>query len=268
MVLLLVYALLKAKRYKREFLFCALFFFIHIFLVLKIAPMGDEIVSDRYEYLPCLGLFSMVGCAYALTADGAYRLAGRVKTALTILLIICIGAFSVISYQRNGIWKDSFTLRADILRNDPKNFIAYNNQGLEEMERKDYAGAVQNFDKAIEVNPSYIDAYNNRGLVKAELKDYAGAIQNFTKAIELNPDYAYAYNNRGLVKMELKDYAGAIQDFNKAIELNSSYTDAYNNRGIAERLLRGHTGFEKANELKGIESVFPTWSSTGCGERI
>ncbi|HEX7414509.1 MAG TPA: tetratricopeptide repeat protein, partial [Bacteroidia bacterium] len=63
-------------------------------------------------------------------------------------------------------------------------------------------------------------------------KDYKGAIEDYTKAIELNPKYANAYMVRGMCKDELKDYNGSIQDYNKAIELNPKYTDAYMARGL------------------------------------
>ena len=51
-------------------------------------------------------------------------------------------------------------------------------------------------------------AYYNRGFVKNGLKDYAGAIEDYTKAIELDPKSAVVYYNRGFVKNGLKDYAG------------------------------------------------------------
>ena len=46
------------------------------------------------------------------------------------------------------------------------------------------------------------EAYINRGIAKTELKDYEGAIQEYTKAIELNPQDAEAYFGRGNAKAE------------------------------------------------------------------
>ncbi len=62
-----------------------------------------------------------------------------------------------------------------------------------------------------------VEDYFNSGKAKYNLKDYRGTIQDYTKAIELNPNYADAYLNRGNAKYELKDYRGALQDYNKSI---------------------------------------------------
>ena len=76
--------------------------------------------------------------------------------------------------------------------------------------------------------------YFNSGSTKFELKDYKGTIEDYTKAIELNPNFSEAYFRRGFAKDTLQDYKGAIQDYTKAIELNPNYVDAYYNRGIAK----------------------------------
>ena len=67
------------------------------------------------------------------------------------------------------------------------------------------------------------------------------AIEDYTKAIELNPQHANAYHNRGLAWSKKGDRDKAIEDYNKAIELNPQYADAYNNRGNAWLLTRANT---------------------------
>ena len=59
------------------------------------------------------------------------------------------------------------------------------------------------------------------------LKQYERAIQDFDKAIQLNPNYDKAYNNRGGAFYNLGQYARAVQDFGKALELKPDYADAY-----------------------------------------
>ena len=100
------------------------------------------------------------------------------------------------------------------------------NSGVVKQNEGDYQGAINFYDKAIEINPQYADAYSNRGLAKVYLKDYQGAIADCNKALEINPRYDSAYNNRGIAKRNLKDYQGAIADYTKAIEINPGYPDA------------------------------------------
>ena len=69
------------------------------------------------------------------------------------------------------------------------------------------------------------ETYFNQGVTKGRVKDYKGAIEDFTKAIELNPKYAEAFYRRGLSKALLDDKEGSCLDWKKAVELGNS--DAY-----------------------------------------
>ena len=80
------------------------------------------------------------------------------------------------------------------------------------------------------------EKYFKLGKQKYNKKDYQGAIADYDKAIELNPKDARAYYNRGTAKNELKQYKEAIADYDKAIELNPKDADAYNNRGTAKMI--------------------------------
>ena len=61
-------------------------------------------------------------------------------------------------------------------------------------------------------------AWNNRGAAKAHLGKHKEAIEDFNKAIKLDPKYASAWNNRGAAKADLGDHKEAIEDYNRALE--------------------------------------------------
>ncbi len=61
--------------------------------------------------------------------------------------------------------------------------------------------------------------YLDSGCDKDDKKDSKGAIEDYTKAIELNPKYTEAYANRGCAKEELGDIKGALADWWKAVSL-------------------------------------------------
>ena len=76
------------------------------------------------------------------------------------------------------------------------------------------------------MNPRFIFAWFNMGNTKVKKKDYLGAINDYSKAIELEPDFAEAYFNRGLTRIYLDDMEGGSLDLSKAGELG--LVEAYN----------------------------------------
>jgi len=61
--------------------------------------------------------------------------------------------------------------------------------------------------------------YNNSGNAKYKLQDYKGEIQDYNKAIEIDPNHAFAYYNRGLTKILLGQKDNGCLDLSKAGEL-------------------------------------------------
>src|ERR1035437_10641350 len=76
--------------------------------------------------------------------------------------------------------------------------------------------------------------YWTSGNSKYNIADYAGAILDYDKAIENDPQYLNAYINRGLAEVKLKNYKEAIQDYDKAIEIDTDHVVTYTIRGIAK----------------------------------
>ena len=68
----------------------------------------------------------------------------------------------------------------------------YFNNGDAKLFTQDYAGAIVEYNKALEINPRYSEAYCNRGAAKFYLQDYPETIADCTKAIEFNPKNGYA----------------------------------------------------------------------------
>ena len=91
------------------------------------------------------------------------------------------------------------------------------------------------------MNPKYAEAYYNRGNAYGKKGDFDAAIQNLNKAIELDPELAEVYSNRGntyILNVLKGDFDAAIQDLGAAIALNPKYAEAYYNRGLLRLHLR------------------------------
>lgn len=76
-----------------------------------------------------------------------------------------------------------------------------------------------------------------QGVVKDNQGDKMGAMEELNKAIELDPKLAKAYSNRGIIKCVLEDHRGAIKDINTAIKLDSKIAEAYYTRALANHVL-------------------------------
>lgn len=105
--------------------------------------------------------------------------------------------------------------------------------GINKAKERDFEGAIENFNRAIKLNPDYANAYNNRANVRHELGDSPGAIEDYTEAILLNPKCSDFHKNRGIISCELGDYRGAQADHSRAIQLDPNNHQAYNSRGFA-----------------------------------
>ena len=79
--------------------------------------------------------------------------------------------------------------------------------------------AIEDFNKAIELNPKLIFAWFNKGNILLEAGDYNSAMQCFAKAIEIDAEFGPAYFNRGLTYMQLGNKQKAFEDLSKAGEL-------------------------------------------------
>lgn len=55
-------------------------------------------------------------------------------------------------------------------------------------EKGQYDQAVSDFTKALEINPRFAEAYLQRGFARDRLRDFVGALQDFEKALEYEPD--------------------------------------------------------------------------------
>ena len=91
---------------------------------------------------------------------------------------------------------------------------------IEKYEKRDFDGAIDNFNRALAVDSKYAAAYNGRGAAKQAKGDLEGALADFARALELDPKLADAYYNRGLLKKTKGDLEGALADYNRSIEIN------------------------------------------------
>jgi tetratricopeptide (TPR) repeat protein len=120
----------------------------------------------------------------------------------------------------------------EAIRRDPSDaFLALSNLGNVNEEIGEHDLAIENYGRAIELNPVYFPAYYSRAGAYYAKGDYDHAIIDYGRAIGLKPNYAEAFNNRAIAYLAKGAVDKAIADFDAAIRLNPNNTTAVVNRG-------------------------------------
>lgn len=122
-------------------------------------------------------------------------------------------------------------------------------KGSSLFQQSNFTDAIIQFDKAINLNPSYTEAYGDRGASKANLGQYEGAISDYQKAEELGLKTSILYSNWGYAYYQLKQPDKALTYLEKAIEIDPNNGSAYR--------WRGDIKYDK-NDNKGAEQDYTT----------
>jgi tetratricopeptide (TPR) repeat protein len=87
--------------------------------------------------------------------------------------------------------------------------------------------AIQGYEAILAENKNCDNCYYNIGAIYLEIKkDPKKALEQFTKAIEVNPNYVEAYFARGYTYTKLKDKESAKADYNMCLKIQPNYDAA------------------------------------------
>ena len=110
---------------------------------------------------------------------------------------------------------------------------AYFASGKTAYEQEKYKEAIEQFGKALQVDPKDAQLYFHRGLAHVAQDDFAEALTDFTESIRLNPKNALAHYQCGLTHRLLGQHEQAIEDYSRALKLDPRLALAYRNRSLA-----------------------------------
>jgi tetratricopeptide (TPR) repeat protein len=264
LLILIITAAVIATVKRLPYIFAGWFWYaITILPVIGIVQIGNEVMADRYTYLPSAGIYIMltwgVPVLFSQNALG--------KKILFSAGIAFLAILAVLTWNECRYWKNSVTLFSHALQVNKDNYLASDCLGIamfvegRNQEAIDcytktiilkpgftggYIGrglvysrigqprlAIKDYDEAIRLDSRYADAYHNRGVAYNKLGQYQLAIEDYNKAIGLQPSFLEAYNSRGIIYYKLGHYNLAIEDFNKAVSLNPDLAEVFNNRSFA-----------------------------------
>ncbi|OGX18536.1 MAG: hypothetical protein A3K83_07595, partial [Omnitrophica WOR_2 bacterium RBG_13_44_8b] len=196
--------------------FAIFWFFLTLLPESSIIPIKDLIFEHRL-YLPMagFGLFLVIALYY-LFAEKNFRL-------WVTVLVILIACYSILTYKRNFVWKDEFSLWDDTIRKSPRKARAYTERGNAYKNIGNLDEAISDYNKAIEIDPGYPNVYNNRGIAYLKKGNLDQALFDCNKAIQLNPKSSFFYFNLGNVYKSKGNATSAISNYDKAIEVDPDF---------------------------------------------
>ena len=235
---LFVVALLVALWFLRKnkiVVFGIFFYVINLLLVLQIISIGLTIVSERYTYVPYIGLAFM----FAMLVSRIKFVPQKVSLAVGAVAII---AFGIITFQRTKVWKNSGTLWTDVLKTYPGAPYARTNRAnyLSKLalrsDQKPFADSIyklayEDCTVALSVRPNHAPAFEYRGLMNIDRQQFKEAFADANELIRLKPNYRVGYDMRATCYYKMNEPAKALADYEKCIEIKPDDHRSYNNKG-------------------------------------
>jgi len=268
LAILLLALLVLSLRWTRAFFIGWLIFIVGLLPTMQIVGFTTVIASDKYAYLPAIGLlmalcWSLAGLWRRMQQLSRPRLA-RAGICVVACALAC--AEALVSRRYLEVWRDTETLFRHMLALAPTSPTLYTNLGNHLMKQNrldealalhqkavlfgpglwlgqhDYGNALYNVgrvDEAIEryrmaldIHPDFALGHTNLGIALLSKGRTAEALPHLQAAVEIEPKLAIAHYNLATVLAELGDPADAITSLQKAVDLNPDHADAHNNLAV------------------------------------
>ena len=223
---------------------------------------GGPVFNDAGELIAIHGKGDVEEKIQASDINNNVRIKTGFNLGITTTTIIRLASKLGLTLIENNPFATDITVEKTTIADD------YFLQGVQQFNRRDWAGVIENMESAVKINPKYTRAYiakatanfmSNR--IGAALSDADLAIASNPRssialaskcfflnsfgnrgealgycdlAIKLDPKLPMAYNVRGLVNIDLNNLSGANRDLSYAIELDPSSYYIYGNLGLVE----------------------------------
>jgi tetratricopeptide (TPR) repeat protein len=218
------------KRNVRPPLIAWLIFMVILFPTLGVIGFTVVIASDKYVYLPAIGLLMLLAWAFQKAIERRSPSAGLAMIAM-VLIVAGIEARGSRAYLQQ--WQTTERLYAHMISLAPGQPGLHFAQGhhYQFVGRPD--AAMTEYQRALELDPSRRDARLNAAGILLDRGDAAGALAHYDKLLSSHPDDVEALNNRGLALIGAGNVTSGLADYKRALELRPNYAEAHNNLGMA-----------------------------------
>jgi tetratricopeptide (TPR) repeat protein len=208
-----------------SFVFATLLLLAPMLPVLNLKAFHEEyLVQDRYMYLPSIGLCLFIGLVLLSVGRRIQKAAISNGVLLVIVASLLFGTI-----LQNRVWSDSVSLWIRARDHRSNSWHAHYNLGLALLLHHRYLEAEAELRVAAGFAPNNPLVFTNLGLAETYLFKNDAAIQDFQRAILLEPTMAEPYINLGDLHYRLNQPAAAEENFRKALHLQPRSTVALYN---------------------------------------
>jgi tetratricopeptide (TPR) repeat protein len=206
-----------------------LWYLLTLLPVIGLFQAGDQLMADRFTYIPLVGLFVIIAWG------GAELIARRprLQPAVAVVALLVVGTSAVAARQQVRHWRNSETLWRRALAVTTGNHRAH--AGLAEVFAR--AGrtdeAIDQYRQALRIVPDQAEWRNNLGLLFTQQDKVAEAMGQFAIATKVRPDFAEAHNNLGAMHARAGQPKAAIAAYTEAIRLAPDNALAHGNLALA-----------------------------------
>jgi tetratricopeptide (TPR) repeat protein len=193
-----------------------LIFFIMILPTMQAVQFSNVIASDKFAYLPSVGLLLVLAALLCLICDK--RRGFRIITVIVVLL--AASAESLVTRKYLANWRDSITLWTYVTNLVPNTASPHYNLGMALMEKDDNIGARREFETALKFSPGLTNAiYNIAGTYVLEDR-IDEAIERYNEVLKIIPGYARAYSALAYMYIKKGDLNRAFEFYHEGLKFN------------------------------------------------
>ena len=199
-LLLVITSVAIVLREKRPYVIVGWFWYlVLVFPVLGIVQAGLQGRADRFTYLPHIGITLAVTWTCADVAqrwrNGRLLLA---SLAVAVVLVCTALSYKQTTYWRDSItiWRHALSVTADNQTADQNLAAALYARGqIAESHRQERAGAIAHAKTVLNDFPYDVPTRDDLGVLLVQTGDPRGAIEQWEKSLELNAEDGNALNN-------------------------------------------------------------------------
>jgi Flp pilus assembly protein TadD len=207
-----------------------LIFFVAIFPTMQIIGFSNVIASDKFAYLPSIGLLMVLAAFLVWLCTIRFPTHCRIVAAI-ILLLACAEAAATRRYL--VYWQDTVGLFQHMLALTPNAVPVHNNLGMALYSRGRFDDAISHYRRALQLQPDDAKAYNNLGLALMAQGKVDEAISHYQQALRIRPDLVEAHNNLGIALALRNRLNEAIDQYRQALKIKPISAEVHNNLGTA-----------------------------------